>query len=408
MKLSQLAETIPGSGILAISNAVKERVRKGAPIQNYTVGDFDPAIFPIPELLEQEIVRAYKEKRTNYPIAEGNPELRKQLSCFIKQFQQKEYSSSEILVAAGGRPLIYTAYQVIVDPGDVVIYPVPSWNNHYYAQLSKARSCIIETTAEQYFMPTADTIRPFIRDAVLLALCAPQNPTGTFFSEKQLKAICDLVIEENKRRGADQKKLYVLFDNIYNLLAYSNDAADPVSICPEMRPYTIYIDAISKNFAATGVRVGWCYGPEEVIAKMKAVLSHLGAWAPNPEQVALARFLAHTTAVTGFLATFKSKLKQRLDLIYNALLQLKAEGFPVDAIAPQASIYLSLKIGLPGDVTALLLNEAGIAILPFSVFGAANAANWYRLSVGTCRLENINPLLQKLRQVLKNNKAVTS
>lgn len=228
---------------------------------------------------------------------------------------------------------------------------------------------------------------------------------GHFFSAEQLKAVCELVVQENERRGANRKKLYILFDNIYNLLTYNDGAADPVAVCPEVRPYTIYIDAISKGFAATGVRVGWCYGPEPVIAKMKAVLSHMGAWAPNPEQVALANFLRHQDSVKDFLISFKEKLQLRLELIYNAIMKFKKEGLPVEAIAPQASIYLSLKIDIPGDFTPLLLNEAGIAVLPFSVFGAVNAANWYRLSVGTCKEEDITPLLEKLRHVLENSLA---
>lgn len=403
MKLSYLAETLSPSKILAIGNAVKERVRKGEAILNYTIGDFDPAIFPIPELLEKEIIGAYQNKQTNYPVAEGNPELRGALSDYIQSFQGHDYKPSEILVAAGGRPLIYTAYQVVVDPGDVIIYPVPSWNNEYYAELTRATSCVIHTKEENNFMPTAEEIKPFVRDAVLLALCSPQNPTGTFFSAAQLKAVCDLVVQENERRGTGKKKLYLLFDNIYNLLTYNNGAADPVSVCPDIRPYAIYIDAVSKGFAATGVRVGWCYGPEPVIAKMKAVLSHMGAWAPNPEQVALANFLKNEKIVTEFLTSFKAKLHLRLDRIYDGIINFKAEGLPVDAIAPQASIYLSLKVEVPGDVTSLLLNDAGVAILPFTVFGAKHAAHWYRLSVGTCKLEDITPLLQNLRRVLENS-----
>ncbi|MBO9620664.1 MAG: pyridoxal phosphate-dependent aminotransferase [Niabella sp.] len=406
MKLSHLAETLSASKILAISNAVKERVRNGESIHNYTVGDFDPSIFPIPELLEKEIIKAYQNRQTNYPIAEGNPELRGVLSDHICTFQGHQYKPSEILVAAGGRPLIYTTYQVVVDPGDVVIYPVPSWNNEYYAELTGATPCVIHTKAENNFMPTSEEIKPFIRDAVLLALCSPQNPTGTFFTAIQLKAICELVVQENERRSADQKKLYILFDNIYNLLTYSDGAADPVAVCPEVRPYTIYIDAISKGFAATGVRVGWCYGPEPVIVKMKAVLSHMGAWAPNPEQVGLAKFLQEPQCVRDFLVSFRAKLQLRLDRIYRDILKFKAEGLPVDAIAPQASIYLSLKIDIPGDLTSLLLNEAGIAVLPFAVFGAGNAERWYRLSVGTCKEEDITPLLEKFRQVLESSCAV--
>ncbi|MCF3108365.1 aminotransferase class I/II-fold pyridoxal phosphate-dependent enzyme [Niabella sp. CC-SYL272] len=402
MKLSRLAENTPPSGILAISNAVKKRAAAGERLLNYTVGDFDPWLFPIPKLLEDEIVRAYRNRQTNYPATDGNEDLRAAIAAFIKQQQGLSYTPQEFMIGSGGRPLLFAAYQMIVDPGDTVIYPVPSWNNHFYVQLTGALPCIVETKPEHNFMPTVDEIRPFIKDAVLLALCSPQNPTGTCFSEPQLKSICDMVVNENARRGAGEKKLYILYDQMYYLLNYGRQAhVSPVSVCPEVQPYTIYIDAISKAFAATGVRVGWCYGPEPVISKIKTMLNHVGAWAPMAEQKAVAAFLDNHTEVVAYLTGFKEALLLRLTKIYKGLLEMKKKGLPVDAIAPAASIYLSVKIALPQDMTTLLLEEAGIALLPFSVFGAAHARNWYRLSVGTCRMEDIEPMLGSLQKVLE-------
>jgi len=304
------------------------------------------------------------------------------------------------LVASGGRPLIFAAYQTIVDKGDKVIYPVPSWNNHYYVQLSGAQGCAIETSVENHFMLTAEEIRPDIKDAVLLALCSPQNPTGTCYTFEQMKAICDMIVEENNQRGDDEKKLYVLYDHIYNLLVQdSTQRIDPVSVCPAMKDYTIFTDAVSKNFAATGVRVGWGYGPERLIGKMKTILSHVGAWAPMAEQKALAVFFDDLSGVGAYLDHFKRKIARRLDGLYKGLMELKGEGFAVDVIAPQASIYLSVKMDIPGDVFSELLNE-GVAVIPFSAFGTQQANQWFRLSVGTCKPEDITPVIQKFRKVL--------
>jgi len=403
MILSRLANTIPGSGILAISNAVKERKARGEQIYNYTVGDFDPAIFPIPTILEDEIVAAYRNGFTNYPAAEGNADLRESIALFTKHFHQLLYQPSEILVASGGRPLIYALYQVLVDPGDKVIYPAPSWNNHYYAQFVQAQHCIIHTRAQNNFMPVAAEIAPHIKGATLLALCSPQNPTGTCFSEDSLRTICNLVVKENARRSNTEKKLYVLYDQMYGLLTYGDTKhIDPVSVCPAIRPYTIYVDAISKGFAATGVRVGWSFGPEEILNKMKAVLTHIGAWAPMAEQKAVARFLINTEAIQLYLADFKKALSERLNQIYTGIIQLKVEGFPVDAIAPQASIYLTIKIKLPGEVLSFLLSKAGLALLPFSVFGTPDNTPWYRLSVGTCKMEDIAPMLKNFKAALES------
>lgn len=400
MKLSQLAETMPVPAPLAIGNAIKERINKGEQIYNLTIGDFSPSLFSIPQVFEDAIIKAYQNKQTNYPAPEGNADLRTQLSAFIHHFQNLCYAPAEILVASGGRPLIFAAYQTIVDKGDKVIYPVPSWNNHYYVQLSGAQGCAIETSVDNHFMLTAEDIRPHLKDAVLLALCSPQNPTGTCYTREQMKAIGDMIVEENCRRGDGEKKLYVLYDHIYNLLVQSaTKHVDPVSVCPAMKDYTIFTDAVSKNFAATGVRVGWGYGPQQVISKMKTILSHVGAWAPMAEQKALTVFFNDLPGVEEYLHNFKRKIARRLDGFYDGLIALKREGFPVEVIAPQASIYLTVKIGIAGDIFNELLNE-GIAIIPFSAFGAKKADQWFRLSVGTCKLEDIAPILQKFRKVL--------
>lgn len=400
MQFSHLAENLPGSGILAISGKIKQIIADGKKVDNFTVGDFDPKLFPIPAVLEEGIMQAYREHFTNYPAAEGNADLRNAISFFIKQQQGLQYGPDEILVGSGGRPLIYALYRTIVDKGEKVIYPVPGWNNHYYAQFVDAVHCPVETSAANYFMPTASDLRPHLPGATLLALCSPQNPTGTCFTREGLLEICQLVLEENNRRGPDEKKLYVFFDQMYSLLLHGNTQHhDPVGLLPDMRPYTIYLDAISKGFAATGVRVGWAFGPAAVLNKMKAILSHVGAWAPMAEQKAVANFLPRTGAVQEYLVSFRQEINLRLKALYDGFKAMKASGLPVDAIEPQAAIYLTVKIDLPNAHT-LLLNEAGIGILPFAVFGAPADSPWYRISVGTCDYSKIGQVLTRLESAV--------
>ena len=324
MKLSQLSQTLIGSEIVKLGGEIKERIRKGEHIYNFTVGDFDPAIFPIPKELEDAIVDAYRQHFTNYPLGEGNLDLREAVSQFAKDRQGLEYSVDEILIASGGRPLIYALYRAVCDRGDNIIYAVPSWNNNHYTHFVEGNHIVIEATAENNFMPTAADIEPHIQGASLISLCSPQNPTGTTFSKQGLEDICKLIVAENKRRGAAGKSLYLLYDQMYGQLTYGNiQHYDPVSLNPEMRPYTIYIDAISKVFAATGVRVGWSMGPANVLAKMRAILSHVGAWAPMAEQKAVARFLPQREAIQTYLDHFKSEVEFRLRRIYNGIITLK-------------------------------------------------------------------------------------
>src|ERR1700742_2847969 len=276
MKLSHLAETLIGSEIVKLGGEIREKIRQGERIYNFTVGDFDPSIFPIPKGLEDAIVEAYRQRFTNYPAAEGNLDLRESIAVFLKDREQLTYLPTEIVVASGGRPLIYAIFRTLIDEGDKVIYAVPSWNNNHYTHLNQGEHVVIEAMAENNFMPTAAALQPFIREATLICLCSPQNPTGTTISKKDLSAICELVLEENARRGEGEKKLYVLYDQMYWQLTYGEiQHYNPVSLYPAMREYTIFIDAISKAFAATGVRVGWAFGPAEIISKMNAIMSHI-------------------------------------------------------------------------------------------------------------------------------------
>lgn len=415
MKLSHLSETLVGSEIVKLGNQIKERIRLGERIYNFTIGDFDSSVFPIPKELKNEIVDAYKHHFTTYPAAEGILDLRQSVSEFLKEREGLEYGVNEIQIASGGRPLIYSIFRAIVDRGDKVIYAAPSWNNNHYTHFTEAQHVMIEALPENNFMPTAEEIKPHLKGATLLCLCTPQNPTGTIFPKAELEKICDLILEENKSRTADEKKLFLMFDQMYWTLTFgSNEHYNPVSLRPEMREITVFVDGISKVFAATGVRVGWSFGPELIISKIKAILSHVGAWAPMAEQKATAKYLLQKENIDRYLVNFKEEVHYRLEEIANGFTQLKKEGFKVDVLAPQGGIYLTIKVDLTGkkkadgtiletqsDVTQYLLEEAKLAIVPFTAFGASKTSPWYRLSVGTCKKEEIPEFLGKLKEAME-------
>ncbi len=408
-KLSTLAETLIGSEIVRLGNEINTRIKNGETIYNLTIGDFNPDIFPIPEALEAEIIKSYQAHNTNYPSAEGILPLRESISTFLKHYFQLDYNSSEIQVASGGRPLIYSIYRAIVDKGDKVIYPVPSWNNNHYTHFTEGEHVLIETSPENDFMPTVAELQPHIKDARLIALCSPLNPTGTIFDKQQLLDICNMIVTENEQRG-EGKKLYLLYDQIYcTLLHGGREHHNPVGLLPAMKDYTIFVDGISKSMAATGVRVGWSMGPAHIIAKIKAILSHVGAWAPMAEQVAVAQYLSQFHLIDAYMVDFKAQLDARLQALHAGFQTLKSEGYAVDSIAPQAAIYLTVKINLVGktkadgttlatqmDVWQYILDEAHMAIVPFSSFGAPSDSPWYRISIGTCKLEMIPTIIKSL------------
>lgn len=412
--VSEVAENIKGSEILKIAAEVKALISTGVKVNNLTVGDFNPDIFPIPSELKEEIIKAYHENITNYPAANGVEELRIAVSNLLKNRKGLDYHPDDILISGGARPIIYSFYETIIDPEDVVVFAVPSWNNNHYTYLNKAKSIVIEGKAENNFMPSAADIRPFVKEATMIALCSPQNPTGTVFSKEGLEEICDMILAENERRTETQKPLYLMFDQIYwELTMKGTEHYNPVVLRPEMKNYTVFIDGISKSLSATGVRVGWGFGPSKVIAKMKALLTHVGAWSPKAEQVAVAHFLNNESAYASFIEEQREKIYLRLKGLYDGFQLLKSEGFAVDAIAPQAAIYLTVKIDLKGKTTpeglqlttmsavnSYVLNEAKLALVPFFAFGANQEMPWFRLSIGTCALEDIEQIISNLRMAL--------
>jgi aspartate aminotransferase len=150
---------------------------------------------------------------------------------------------------------------------------------------------------------------------------------------------------------------------------------------------------------------------------MKSLLSHIGAWAPKPEQVATAKYLANLEVYGKFIDSQREKIYTRLSGLYAGFQELKKQGFDVDAVAPQAALYLTVKFALHGkttangkvlaetkDITSYLLNEAKIAVVPFYAFGADTNSPWYRISIGTCEVEDISQIIANLQAALEKLK----
>lgn len=416
LPVSKLAENIIGSEIIKLAGEVNEKIKQGEHIYNLTIGDFNPQVFPIPQQLKQGIINAYMADHTNYPAADGMLELRNAVSTLLKERGQLDYASDEIVITGGARPAIYCIFKAVVDEGDTVLFPVPSWNNNHYTYLNNAKAILIETSPENKFMPTAAEIAPHISTANLLALCSPLNPTGTVFKESDLAEICDLVIAENKKRMANNEKpLYVMYDQIYWPLTHGSiKHHNPVTLRPEMRNYTLFVDGISKSLAATGVRVGWTMGPKRLTDKIKSILTHVGAWAPKAEQIAAANYLCNLAEYDRFITQINGEINDRLEGFHKGFQALKAEGHQVDSIAPEAAIYLTIQLNLKGKrtaegtilentqaVTKYILDVAKVAVVPFYAFGSSVDSSWYRLSVGTCKKEDVQGVISNLRTALQ-------
>lgn len=414
-RLSSLAQSLRGSVIMQLAGDVRALIDQGKPVANLTVGDFDPRQFPIPKELEDGLVEAIRAGETNYPTGIGMDALRRAVRDFYRRRAGLEFEVANIVVGSGIRPAIYAVYRTLVDRGDRVVFGVPQWNNDYYVEMMGGEIVAVDCDASTNFLPTAELLRPVIRGARLLALNSPLNPTGTMFTAEQLAAICDLVLEENARRGPNERPLFVMYDQVYWMLNPNGAPhVDPITLRPAMRDYTIYVDGISKCFAATGLRVGWAVAPVDLVKPMNDVIGHAGAWAPRAEQIATAHLLDDDAAIDRFMPGMCSAVKSRLEAVYRGISTLRDEGLPVEAVEPQGAIYISVRFALHGmqtpdgatlatddDIRRYLLNTAGLGAIPFSAFGTKGDRGWFRISIGVISVEDIEALIPRLRTAIE-------
>lgn len=409
------ANGLEGSAILAIAQEVRTLRAAGKKIVNLTIGDFDPQLFPIPAPFASGIKRELDRGSTNYPPAVGVPELRSAIRAYYKRELGLDYPEGTVQVGAGARPPIYAAFASILAPGDVVVYPVPSWNIRYYAYLNRAEGVPLATRPEDGFMPSLDELRPHIRTARVLCLNSPLNPAGTAIRESMLRELCQAIVAENDRRSSlGERPLMLLYDQVYWQLTFEGTTHHtPVGLVPEMAPYTIFIDAVSKCWAATGMRVGWAVVPPWLRDRMRPLVGHMGAWAARPEQLATAALLADPGSLDDFYATFRSAVQQRLVRLRDGLWAMRDEGLPVDALDVEGAIYLTARFDLLGrtvagrtlstadDIRAVLLHEAGVAVVPFSAFGYPGETGWIRLAVSSVSLDDVDVCLGNIRRLLQ-------
>jgi aspartate aminotransferase len=415
-RISRMAQGLAGSDILRIANEIRAMAATGRAVCDLTIGDFGPDQFKIPARLSEAIQQAVASGQTNYPPTNGLTELRQTVRDFYARELHLDYPLESVMIASGGRPLVYALYRAVCDPGDRVVYAVPSWNNHHYSHMVGAESVVIEGRPEDRFMPTRTQIERALPGARIVCLNSPLNPSGTAISRESLLAICEAILTENdgrERRG--ERPAYLLYDQIYWMLSFGGiEHVTPPGLLPEMARYTLLVDGISKAFAATGLRVGWGFGPVDVIARMAAILGHIGAWAPRPEQVGTIALLRDEKALREHREAFGLAVGARLDRLHRGIAALEAEGLPVRSLSPMGAIYLTAHMALQGrstpagqrlrtneDVRRYLLEAAAFGVVPFEAFGARGQEGWFRLSVGAVGLAEIDEGLSRVAKAIR-------
>ncbi|MEO5762901.1 MAG: aminotransferase class I/II-fold pyridoxal phosphate-dependent enzyme, partial [Vicinamibacteria bacterium] len=414
-RMSSLADKLQPSAILKVAAEIRAMQAAGRDVCDLTVGDFDPKYFPIPEKLRDATKAALDAGATNYPPAAGIPSLRSAVQRFYMRHLGLNYPLDSILIASGARPLIYALFRVVVEPGDTVAYPAPCWNYPFYVEIVGANGEAVICSPEDAFQPKPGALDAVIKTASLLIVNTPLNPAGTVTPRAAILKLSAAILKENEEREKQGRRpIYLMYDHIYWMLSFGVEHVTPVQLMPEMAKYTVFIDGVSKAFAATGLRVGWALGPTDVIGKMNTMLMHAGGWAPKPEQTASAVLLDDDDAITKYHAVLKPALERRLLGLHKGFQKLKSEGLAVDSIEPTGAIYVSARVHPFGkktpngeviktneDVRRFLLDGAGFGVVPFQAFGVPGETGWMRLSVGSVSEAQIEAGLARLGTALK-------
>ena len=408
-RLSDMANGMERSRILTIAASVRAMIAEGKEVAPFTVGDFSPEQFEVPDELLTGIIDAVSEKETNYPPAAGLPELRESLSEWMKEKYELDVGSEGIIVGSGARPVLYASFRLFLEPGDGLAHGVPAWNNHYYVHLNDAIDIPIAGSPENRFLPTAHSIEERIKEMRVLILNSPLNPTGTCFTRDELASICEVVLNENQIREKEGRKPVILvYDQVYSTMTAEHiEHVHPVQVCPEIFDYTITLDAISKSLTGTGLRLGWMALPPALAPPVVALIGHMGAWPARPIQKAAAKLYAKPEILDEYFRGLDQRIAERMAALQDGLSELSQYG--VSFVQPEGGIYLTTRFDLfqllgvttNEEIRQWLLESAGVAIVPFQAFGLEEDTGWFRISVGAVSVSEIVSAMNRLESALK-------
>jgi len=385
----------------------------GEPLRILRLGTLNGGGFPTPAGLADGIAAAIAAGATTYPPMEGLLELREAIIAHTERTHGLRVPIENVLVASGARPFIFGTYQCVLDPGDVVVCGSPAFQTEEYSAMAEARSVAVDCPPERGFMPSVTELAPFLREARLLSLNSPLNPTGTVLDAATLGPILALVVEENRARLRDGRPpLFVPYDQVYSEPVYDGIThLHPAVGQPEAAPWIVTVDAITKNLAATGLRVGWGFVPPALVDSMRDIVSQTGAWAPTPIQLATARFLVSGGAARHREAV-RAELQRRMRTLVSGLDEIRAASSLVDYVAPQAGLFVAVRfpwigrryrgVGIENEeeIRRLLLDRADVAFVPFSAFSRTKGDGWFRASVGAVDAGQLEAACHRIRAIV--------
>lgn len=394
MFLSTRVRGIAPSPTMTMDAKTKQMIAEGHDVVNFTAGEPD---FDTPEHIKQAAIDALRQGFTKYTAVGGTPDLRQAICRKLKEENGLEYQPAQIVVSSGAKHSLYNVFQAICDPGDEVIFQSPYWVSYpEMVKLAGGVPVVVRTTAESGFKMTPDQVRAAITPrSRAIILNSPSNPTGAVYTEAELRAIVGVALQHN---------LYIVTDEIYEYLIYGDlPHVSVASFGPEVKKQTITVNGMSKAFAMTGWRIGYTASETELANAMSALQGHSTS---NPVSISQKASLAALNGPKEPVRQMVAEFRKRRDYMVERLRAIPGMRVPVPEgafyVFPDVSSFFGKTIrgrtiNNSDDLCALLLEEAKVALVPGSGFGAPEGV---RLSYATS-LENIEKGMDRIASVLR-------
>jgi len=391
VQLSDRVNSIKPSPTLAVTNRAAELRAAGKNIIGLGAGEPD---FDTPDHIKQAAIRALNEGFTKYTAVDGTPGLKKAIISKFKQDNGLEYAPNQILVSCGGKQSFFNLSLALLNAGDEVVIPAPYWVSYPDMVLvADGKPVIVTTTQEQRFKMTAEQLEAAITDRTrLVVLNSPSNPTGVAYSLEELKALGEVL---KKHPG-----ILVATDDMYeHILLNDQPFCNILNACPELYDRTVVLNGVSKAYSMTGWRIGYAAGPAKLIGAMKKIQSQSTS---NPTSIAQVAAQAALEGDQACVAEMVKAFRQRHDYVLEALNAIEGvECIPADGTfyafpSFQGVIDADPRFENDLDLAEFLLNEAGVALVPGSAFGAPGNM---RLSFATS-LETLQDAIGRIQKAL--------
>ena len=376
---------------MAVTAKAKELQAAGRKVIGLGAGEPD---FDTPQHIKDAAKRAIDNGFTKYTAVEGTPELRQAISAKFARENGLSYQQAQILVSSGGKQSFYNLAQVLLEEGDEVIIPAPYWVSYPdIVLLAGATPVALDTNLDSHFKITPAQLEAAITPRTrLLVLNSPSNPTGSVYSEAELKALADVLLRH--------PQVWIASDDMYEHIRWDGTQfKNIVNACPELYERTMVLNGVSKAYSMTGWRIGYAAGDARVISEMAKIQSQSTS---NPCSISQVATVAALQGDQSFIQDMNTAFKQRHDFVVAALNDIRgircapADGAFYCFFSVEGAIANTPGVKDDVELAAWLMEKAEVALVPGSAFGAPG---YLRLSFATS-MENLQEAMRRLKVAL--------